>query len=142
MQRGGWVFHHAGEGGLELFHFGLRANCDANVSGPNWPRATNENILRSHRCDDFFCGTLHVEHEAVGLRWNEGVAVLREPFKRRFADGRVDLFAIGDESRIFQAGGAAATAVMGMALQPENAPIFSRRSGRAMAKPQRNPAIP
>jgi hypothetical protein len=55
--------------------------------------------------------------------------------ERCFTDRRVDVLALGLAM-------AAATAVMGMGLQPENAPIFSRRSGRAMANPQRKPAMP
>ena len=88
---------------LEALHFGLRADGNAYMRGPNGPLAADKNILRSHRGDDFLRGALRVEHEAIGLRWHERIAVLREPLKRSFADRRIDVLAIGNEARILQA---------------------------------------
>jgi len=50
---------------LEPLHFGLRADGDANVSGPDGPGAADKNILRGHLSDHFFRGALCVEHETV-----------------------------------------------------------------------------
>src|SRR5579859_7615951 len=102
--RCGCAGHDALEGFLEALHFRLRADGDAHVRGPDGPGTPNKNILCGHRGDNFLRRALGVQHEAVGLRWHERIAVLGEPLKRRFADCRVDLFALRDEPRIFQAG--------------------------------------
>jgi len=89
---------------LEALHFGLRADGDTYVGGPYGPLAADKTILRGHRGDNFLCGALGVEHEAVGVRGDEGIAVLRKPLKGGFADGGVDVLAFGDELRIVQTG--------------------------------------
>lgn len=104
-QRSGRVLHHVIENSLESLHFGLRADSDANMRRPDGPRPADENISRRHRGDDFFRRALGVEHEAVRLRRNEGIAVFGEPLERGFAYRRIDVLAIGDELRILQAGG-------------------------------------
>ena len=105
IARGGRAFHHSVEGGLESFHFLLGADGNARVGRPHGPDPADKHIARSHGVDDFLRGALGVQHETVGLGGDEGMAVAPEPVKRLLADFGVQLFAVGNEMLVLQAGG-------------------------------------
>ena len=135
----GGAGHDALEGFLEALHLRLRADGDADVRGPYGPGAADENILGGHRGDDFFCGALGVQHEAIGLRRNVGIAVLREPLKGGFTDRGVDVLALGDEPRILQTCGGRCHGGDGHGAPTRERPHFLEKlwpaDGKAAAKP-------
>ncbi len=120
----------------------MRADGDAGAGGQDGPDASDENILLGHGVDHLLGGTFGVEQEAVGLGGDVGVAVAVEPLEGFLADAGVDALAFGNQERVFYAGEAATSAVMGMKFQPERSRILSSKSGRATANPQRRPAMP
>src|SRR5205085_6661910 len=99
------LLHHVLKCSLKARHLILRANSDADMRGECGPDSPDIDILVRHAVNDLFCGTFRVEHEAIGLRGNVGIAMLVEPVKRVLPDRAVDALALGDEAGISQAGG-------------------------------------
>src|SRR5580765_7491808 len=97
-------FHDFLEGGLEFGHFFLGTYGDADVRGHDGPYAADQDILFCHGIADFLAWTFGVEHEAVRLRRDKGVAVAGEPVERLLTDPGIDTATLGDEIRILQTG--------------------------------------
>jgi len=57
--------HHLLKSRLELFHLGLRSDCNARICWHHWPNPPDEDVLLGHRINDFSGWALGIKHEAV-----------------------------------------------------------------------------
>src|SRR5882762_744171 len=81
--------HYFLERSLELLHFVMGADSDANMSGHHRPDASDENILLGHGVDHLLAGAFSVEQEAVRFGGDVGVGVAVEPLKSFLADAGI-----------------------------------------------------
>src|SRR5882762_9054256 len=79
IARGGRVLHYSLKGFPEGIHLRLRADGDAHVRRPDRPGASDIDIARGQRVDDFFGWALGIKHETVGLGGDVGIALAGKP---------------------------------------------------------------
>ena len=95
--------HYFLERGLELLHFVMRADRDADAGGHDGPDASDENILLGHGIDHLFAGAFGLKEETVRLGGRVGVAVAVEPLESLLAGGSVDALAFRDQAGVLEA---------------------------------------
>src|SRR3984957_16108023 len=88
---------------LELLHFIMRADRDANTRRHDGPNASDINFLLCHGVDHFFAWTFRIEQEAIRLGRNIGISVALKPLKSFLTDAGVDASALRNQIWIFQA---------------------------------------